>query len=98
MRSLNIITECCVDTNMVETLCSVLVNHQKCCSKVTCVMERIKTLSSDKDPDLKALFYALKEFGEFKVLSSVLMYLNNNKYNSTEAGVKCIVEEGRCKM
>lgn len=64
MRSLNIITECCVDTNMVETLCSVLVNHQKCCSK----------------------------------LSSVLMYLNNNKYNSTEAGVKCIVEEGRCKM
>lgn len=180
MRSLNIITECCVDTNMVETLCSVLVNHQKCCSKVTCVMERMlndgfaigvidddkkkptyvgqfheivrtghltflkhdskphylvlvkpatdkfildvaknakvdvrsfgfssklkeftnrtKTLSSDKDPDLKALFYALKEFGEFKVLSSVLMYLNNNKYNSTEAGVKCIVEEGRCKM
>lgn len=116
MRSLNIITECCVDTNMVETLCSVLVNHQKCCfildvaknakvdvrsfgfsSKLKEFTNRTKTLSSDKDPDLKALFYALKEFGEFKVLSSVLMYLNNNKYNSTEAGVKCIVEEGRCK-
>lgn len=174
MRTLNIITECCVDTNMVETLCSVLVNHQKCCSKVTGVMEmtlsdgfavgvidddkkkpsyvshfheisrskhltvlkhddkphylvlvkpaadkfildvakaagvdvrqfgfssklkefteRTKKLSSDKDPDLKALFTALREYGEFKLLSSVLKYLNNNGYKSTETGVRSIFD------
>lgn len=174
MRSLNIITECCVDTNMVETLCSVLVNHQKCCSKVTGVMEmmlrdgfavgvidddkkkpsyvsqfheivrsehltflkhnkkphylvlvkpaadkfildvaksanvdvrefgfssklkefteRTKTLSSDKDPGLKSLFSALRGFGEFKLLSSVLIYLSNNSYNSTETGVRNIFD------
>ena len=174
MRSLNIITECCVDTNMVETLCGVLVNHQKCCSKVTGVMEmtlndgfaigvidddkkkptyvsqfheiarsehltflkhndkshylvlvkpaadkfildvakkagvdvrnygfsnklkeftgRTKTLSSDKDPDLKALFATMSVYGEFKMLSLVLTYLNNNRYQSTETGVRDIVD------
>lgn len=174
MRSLNIITECCVDTNLVETLCNILVNHQKCCSKVTGVMEmtlsdgfavgvidddkkkpsyvsqfhdncrsehltflkhdtkphylilvkpaadkfildvaktagvdvrkfgfsdklkeftaRTKTLSSDKDPNLKALFTTLRGFGEFKLLSSVMTYLNNSGYHSTEDEVRFILD------
>lgn len=175
MRSLNIVTECCVDTNLVETLCNVLVNHQKCCSKVTGVMEmklgntfavgvvdddkkkptyvsqfhevarsehltvlshankphylvlispaadkfildvaksagvnvcefgfsgrlkdfteRTKTLFSDKDPALKALFCVLKECGEFKLLATVLTYFINNKYDSTENAVRCIFDD-----
>lgn len=39
MKDLNFIPECYVDTNLIETLMNVGVNHQHCCSKVTNVME-----------------------------------------------------------
>ena len=39
MKDLNFIPECYVDTNLIETLMNVDVNHQHCCSKVTNVME-----------------------------------------------------------
>ena len=61
-------------------------------SKLKEFTERTKKLSSDKDPDLKALFVALKDFGEFKLLSSVLKYLNNNGYKSTETDVNSIFD------
>lgn len=76
MKDLNFIPECYVDTNLVETLMNVDVNHQHSCSKVAHTMEHTKTDSfavgiidnDKKKPTYVSSFTLIASKEHFKLL------------------------------
>lgn len=70
MKELDIIPECYIDTNLVET---------KAFTDIT------KDVDSKKDPRFKHLFKDIQTAREMETLGNVLAYLRNHKYDYKES-------------
>ena len=86
----NIIPECYVDTNLIQTLLRVEgVNHQSTCSQVAKGLMKItKHKDSLNNKDLTKLFKKLRDAKEMTILRETIEYLIQNPYTADEVVLK----------